>query len=405
MIINEISVYICRVRFNSIIGQNAVKERLLNSVHNGRVGHAQLFLGMEGSGALPLAMAYSQFLLCKNKTENDSCGKCSSCLKSEKLIHPDIHFVYPIALQKDVRISTHVAAEWREAFLENPYLNLSDWFSYISAENKQPTIGVEESGEILRRLSLTTYEGEFKVMIIWHPEKMNVQSANKLLKILEEPPDKTIFILVSENEEALLRTIVSRTQLIKVNRVSDEEIKNALIENGMTSNEAARIAYLADGNYNAALKLTVENREEKFYLHQFREWMRMCFKVDVISIVSWVEEIANAKVGREKQKEFLSYGMNIIRECLVGMYGDTSTALSTGKKLLRVDGEELDFVQKLSTRLDGNICEKLADELNEAILHIERNGSGKIIFTDLSLKCMRIIKQNAPPQPSPSERE
>ena len=229
------------MRFTNVIGQNPAKERLINSVHNGRVSHAQLFLGMEGSGALPLAMAYSQFLLCKNKTESDSCRKCSSCTKTEKLIHPDIHFVYPIALQKDIRMSTDVATEWREAFLENPYLNLSDWFSYISAENKQPVIGVEESAEILRKLSLTTYEGEFKVMIIWHPEKMNVQAANKLLKILEEPPDKTVFILVSENEEQLLRTIVSRTQLIKMDRISDEEIKNALIEKGTSSTDAARI--------------------------------------------------------------------------------------------------------------------------------------------------------------------
>src|ERR1051326_1740299 len=178
--------------FRNIIGQNEVKERLCNSVYKRRISHAQLFLGQEGSGSLPLAMAYAQYLLCKGRNENDSCGKCSSCLKSEKLIHPDIHFVYPIALSKEVRISTDVAAEWREAFLENPYLDLSGWFSHLSAENKQPVIGVEESAEILRRLSLTTYEGEFKIMIIWHPEKMNVQSANKLLKILEEPPDKTI---------------------------------------------------------------------------------------------------------------------------------------------------------------------------------------------------------------------
>ncbi len=283
-------------------------------------------------------------------------------------------------------MSTHVAGEWREAFLQNPYLNLHDWFSHLSAENKQPVIGVDESAEILRKLSLTTYEGEFKIMIIWLPEKMNVQAASKLLKILEEPPNKTIFILVSENEEALLRTIVSRTQLIKVNRISDEEIRVALIGNHkLAANDAARIAYLADGNYNAALKLITEKQDDNFYLYQFREWMRMCLKVDVAGIVGWVEEIANAKVGREKQKEFLAYGLNIIRECLVGMYGDRS--------ILRVDGEELDFVQKLSTKLDGNLCKQLSDDLNEAILHIERNGSGKIIFTDLSLKCLRMFRQ------------
>ena len=371
--------------FSNIIGQTERKEQLVHSIQNGRVSHAQLFLGHDGSGALPLAMAYAQLLLCKNKTEKDSCGQCSSCTKSNKLIHPDIHFVYPIALSKETRMSTDVAGEWREAFLENPYLNLHDWFSHLSAENKQPVIGVEESGEILRKLSLTTYEGEFKIMIVWLPEKMNVAAANKLLKILEEPPDKTVFLLVSENEEALIRTIVSRTQLIKVNRIADEEIKLALIEKGVSSNDASRIAYLADGNFNSALKLISEKQEDNFYLHQFREWMRMCFKVDIVGMVGWVEEIANAKVGREKQKEFLSYGMNIIRECLAGMYGD--------KKLLRVDGEELDFVQKLSTKLDGNICKQLSDELNEAILHIERNGSGKIIFMDLSLKCMKIVRQ------------
>ena len=372
--------------FSNIIGQIEIKERLIHAVRNGRVSHAQLFLEQKGSGALPLAIAYAQLLLCKNKTENDSCGKCFSCTKSEKLIHPDIHFVYPIALSKEVRMSTDVASEWREAFLENSYLNLHDWFSHLSAENKQPVIGVEESGEILRKLSLTTYEGEFKIMIVWLPEKMNVQASNKLLKILEEPPDKTVFLLVSENEEALIRTIVSRIQLIKVNRITDEEIKLALIEkHNLSSHDASRIAYLADGNFNAALKLISEKQEDNFYLHQFREWMRMCFKVDIVGIVGWVEEIANAKVGREKQKEFLSYGLNILRECLAGMYGD--------KELLRVDGEELDFVQKLSTKLDGNMCKQLSDEMNEAILHIERNGSGKIIFTDLSLKCMKIVRQ------------
>jgi len=385
--------------FKDIIGQEEVKKRLVHSVQENRVSHAQLFLGSEGNGALPLALAYTQYILCKTRRAGEACGMCASCIKNSKLVHPDVHFVYPIAIKKgDVEKSTDVAAEWREAFLENPYLNLSDWFSHLDAENKQPIIGVEESAEILRKLSLTTYEGEFKIMIIWMPEKMHASAANKLLKILEEPPDKTLFILVSENEEALLRTIYSRTQLIKINRIPDEEIKKALVEKkGLTTTDAAKIAYLADGNYNTALKLIRDGQEENLHLNKFRDWMRLCFKVDVVSILSWVEEIANAKVGRENQKAFLLYGMNLIRECLVGMYGD--------KKLLRVDGEELDFVQKLSTRLDGNLCRQLSDELNEAIIHVERNGSGKLIFTDLSLKCMRIVKQKAPPLPSPMGRE
>lgn len=372
--------------FKDIIGQNEVKKRLIHSVQENRVSHAQLFLGSEGSGALPLAVAYTQYILCKTRRAGEACGMCASCIKCAKLVHPDVHYVYPLALSKDVRISTHVVTEWREAFLANPYLNLSDWFSHLDAENKQPIIAVDESEEILRKLALTTYEGEFKVMIIWMPEKMHASAANKLLKILEEPPDKTLFILVSENEEALLRTIYSRTQLIKINRIADEEIKKALVEKSqLSAAEASKIAYLADGNFNAALALTQDGPAENAHLQKFREWMRMVFKADVVAVLSWVEDIANAKVGRENQKAFLLYGLNILRECLVGMYGD--------QKLLRVDGEELDFVQKLSTRLDGNLCKQLTDELNEAIIHIERNGSGKLIFTDLSLKCMRIVKQ------------
>jgi len=373
--------------FSEIIGQNEVKKRLVHSVSENRVSHAQLFLGSEGSGALALAVAYTQYILCKSRREGEACGSCASCIKNNKLVHPDVHFVYPIAIKKgSVEKSTDVVSEWREAFLANPYLNLSDWFSCMDAENKQPIIGVEESAEILRKLALTTYEGEFKVMIIWMPEKMHTSAANKLLKILEEPPDKTLFILVSENEEALLRTIYSRTQLIKVTRIGDEDIKKALMErNQFPDTDAARIAYLADGNFNAALRLTGENPEENPNLQRFREWIRMVFKADVVAIISWVEEIANSKVGRENQKAFLLYGINIIRECLVGMYGD--------KKLLRVGGEELDFVEKLSTRLNGNTCKELADEMNEAIIHIERNGSGKLIFTDLSLKCMKTVRK------------
>jgi DNA polymerase-3 subunit delta' len=373
--------------FKDIIGQEEVKKRLVHSVQENRVSHAQLFLGTEGSGALPLAVAYTQYILCKTRRAGDACGMCASCTKMAKLVHPDVHFVYPIANKKDEsEISTDVVTEWREALLENPDHNQSDWFSHLNAENKQPTIGVKESAEILRKLALTTYEGEFKVMILWMPEKMNPAAANKLLKILEEPPDKTLFILVSENEEALLRTVYSRTQLIKVNRLHDAEIKAGLTDKNLLSFEdAARIAYLADGNYNAALKLISENSEESLLLQKFREWMRMVFKVDVVGVISWVEEMASSKTGRENQKAFLLYGMNILRECLAGMYGD--------KKLLRVAGDELVFVQKLSTLLDGNMCQQLSEELNEAIIHIERNGSPKLIFTDLSLKLMRIVKQ------------
>lgn len=370
--------------FNDIIGQEITKKYLIRSVLEKRISHAQLFLGKEGNGALPLAVAYAQYILCKNKNENDSCGKCPSCLKSAKLIHPDIHFVYPLALKKgEVEISTDIITQWRESFLKNPYLSLSDWFSFLDAENKQPVIGVKESEEIIRKLSVTVYEGEFKVIIFWLPEKMNLSAANKLLKTLEEPPGHSLFILISEDEEQLLPTVYSRTQLIKITPLSDNEIKYALTTtHHLSLNDAERIAYLADGNYHLALKLLAENRDEKFFLLQFKDWMRMCFKTDIISIVPWIENFV--KTGREKQKEFLIFGNSIIRECVMRIYGDS--------KLLRVEGEELDFVNRFSSRLDAPTCKQLFEEFNKAILHIERNGNTKLVFIDLSLKCMQIIK-------------
>lgn len=283
-----------------------------------------------------------------------------------------------------MRLSSDIATEWREAFLENPYLSLSDWHNRLSAENKQSVIGVEESAEIIRKLSVTSYEGGFKVVLVWLPEKMNTQAANKLLKTLEEPYGKTVLLLISENEEALLQTIVSRTQIIRIPRLKDEEIRTALMKkNNLLPEDAAHIAYMADGNYNAALKYVSATEERKYHLTSFREWMKMCFRMEMVNVLNWVEDIA--KQGRERQKEFLSYSMNIIRECLAGIYAD--------KRIIRAGGEELDFVQKLSTRLDGDTCLKLSEELNEAILQIERNGNAKLIFTDLSLKIMRILKQ------------
>lgn len=378
--------YLWLMQFSDITGQQAVKQRLLRSIREGRVSHAQLFLGQEGSGSLPLAVAYAQMLLCKNKKDNDSCGVCPSCQKSSKLIHPDIHFVYPLALSKEVKKSTDVAVEWREAFLANPYLNLHDWFGHLDAENKQPVIGVEESAEVLRKLSLTTYEGEFKILIIWMPEKMNVQASNKLLKILEEPADKTLFFLVSEDEEALLRTIVSRTQLVKITRIPDQEIKQVLVRHHhLSEDEADHIAYIAEGNLNKARRMISEDNRISSCLTPFREWMRMCYSMKIQEMLSWVEEISSSKTGREKQKELLTYGLNILRECLALMYGDPS--------LVRAGGEELDFIRRFSSPLNGNTLHQITEELNLAILHIERNGSARIIFTDLTLKIMNIFQK------------
>ncbi|MGL5890488.1 MAG: ATP-binding protein, partial [Bacteroidia bacterium] len=296
--------------FRDIIGQQDVKQRLVQTVAGNRVSHAQLFFGPGGSGTLALAFAYSRYVHCTNRGADDACGECPSCTKYNKLVHPDLHFVYPVALSKDVRVSTNVITEWRQAFLENPYLTLDEWFGKLEAENKQAVIGTEESGEILKKLSLTTFEGEYKIMIIWMAEKMNLQAANKLLKILEEPPDKTLFLLVTEGEDQLLRTIVSRTQLVKVRRISDNDLRDALVQrHGLSAEDAAKMAYQADGSYAAARLLLDRNENAAFYLAAFQKWMRASLKFDAQKVIASVDELAT--IGRERQKQFLGYSLDL----------------------------------------------------------------------------------------------
>ncbi|MBL7884070.1 MAG: DNA polymerase III subunit delta' [Bacteroidia bacterium] len=363
--------------FKEIIGQKAIKDRLIHSVSEGRISHAQLFLGPEGSGSLAIAIAYAQFISCKNKQEADSCGTCSSCVKYSKLVHPDLHFAYPIALSKENRTSTNVIAEFREAFLDNPYLTLFNWFELLGAENKQAVIGVEESAEILRKLSLTTYEAEYKVMIIWQAEKMNQAAANKLLKILEEPPDKTLFLLVCESEEQLLRTIVSRTQLIKVPKISDTDLTQALVGNhGLSAEDAENTAHLADGNYAEALLLINENENAAQNLLSFQKLMRASLKFDAKAVLTWIDEIS--KAGRERQKNFIQYALHIIRESLIVNYGDAS--------LTKLGKEEQEFVKKFAPFIHVNNIEKFSEELDKAYYHMERNANSKILFMDLAFK-------------------
>jgi DNA polymerase-3 subunit delta' len=371
-----------KMLFKEIVGQEAAKERLIRSVKDGRISHAQLFLGPQGSGSLPLAVAYAQYISCLNKQDNDSCGTCSSCVKYNKLIHPDLHFVYPVALSKDVRISTDVAAKWRESFLDNPYITLFNWFEQLDAENKQAVIGTEESGEILRKLSLTTYETEYKIMIIWQAEKMNQAAANKLLKILEEPPDKTLFLLVCESEDQLLRTIVSRTQLIKITRIADEDLIGALIENNGIEREAAeKIAHLADGNYAEALLLINENENAAQNLASFQKLMRASLKFDPKAVMSWIDEVSVA--GRERQKNFINYALHIIRESTILNYGDV--------ELVKLSADEQEFVKKFSPFIHTNNVERFCDELNKAYYHMERNANAKILFMDLAFKFNELL--------------
>lgn len=368
--------------FKEIIGQQAVKNKLIQSVKDGRVSHAQLFLSSQGSGGLALAVAYAQYISCVNKLEDDSCGICSSCVKYNKLVHPDLHFVYPIALSKEVRVSSHKAKEWREAFLDNPYLTLFTWFETLGAENKQAIIGTDESAEIVRKLSLTTYESEYKIMIIWQAEKMNPAAANKLLKVLEEPPEKTLFLLVCENEDQLLRTIVSRTQLVKINKIREEDLVNTLIEvHGLSPENSQGIGHLADGNYAEALSLINENENAGQNLSSFQKLMRASIKFDPKAIMTWIDEVATA--GRERQKNFLIYALHIMRESLILNYGDQA--------LVKLGAEEQDFVKKFSPFIHKNNIEGFVEELNKAHFHMERNANAKILFMDLAFKFNELL--------------
>ncbi len=368
--------------FKNIVGQEEIKARLIHSVNENRISHAQLFLGPEGCGSLALAFAYAQYVFCKDKKEEDSCGICPACLKCQKLVHPDLHLVFPIALSKDVRVSDHLIADFREAFISDQYLTLQGWFSNLGAENKQPVIAVDESAAILRKLSLTTFEGGYKIMVIWLPEKMNLQSANKLLKILEEPPAKTLFLLVTENEDQLLRTIVSRTQLISIQKVPDKILTAVLQkQHGLSADAASKISFLADGNYASAKRLISENENAALYLRLFQSWMRACLKFDAVKVIEVIDEITPLK--REKHKEFLNYSLGILRECLVMNYATTA--------LVRLQGEELEFVKKFARFIHAGNCERFIDEINKSSAAIERNAAPKMLFMNLSFKANELL--------------
>ena len=267
------------MQFKDIAGQSELKSTLIQTVKEQRVSHAQLFLGREGSGNLAMAIAYAQYISCGNKTGNDSCGTCPSCIKYNKLIHPDLHFAVPIAKRKDEEksvITENILGEWREAVLENPYLNLFQWMEALQVENKQLIINARECDEIIKKLSFKPFESEYKVMIVWMPEKLFHAAAPKLLKILEEPSPKTLFILVAENYEMILPTILSRTQLVKFPKIKDEDISAGLMEKfHLQPAQASAISHLVDGNYNEAIHLAKEAKDESFNHKNFLPWMRL----------------------------------------------------------------------------------------------------------------------------------
>ncbi|MFA6947005.1 MAG: hypothetical protein WC220_14000 [Pedobacter sp.] len=371
--------------FREVIGQKEIKEQLIQSVFENRVSHAQLFLGPEGSGSFALALAYAQFISCTDRQETDSCGICSSCRKYNKLIHPDLHFSYPFFRGGEKEDSMADLEEWRDLVLSNPYFDLDEWRLRLDAQNKQPNINKAECLNILHRLSLKAFESEYKTMIIWLPEYLK-NEGNRLLKTLEEPASKTLIILVAQNQDQILNTIISRTQLVKIPALKNEDITRYLVENKDISDvQASRIAYLSEGNMQTALNFLKEDDHDDF--RHFSSWMRMTFTDKGAQIIEFVDEAS--KLGRENQKNLVRYGIHLIRECIM--------LLSGAESLVHLQSAELDFVKNFSKHLDLAKCEALVNELEKAHYHIERNANPKILFLDVSLQFVKILKFNTLP--------
>jgi DNA polymerase-3 subunit delta' len=381
--------------FKEITGQDEVKRRLIQTVRENRISHAQLFFGPEGSRKLAMALAYAQFINCRNpifepesQGGGDSCGTCPSCIKYSRLIHPDLHFIFPVAKTKEVDkdpVSKDFLKIWREALLGNNYrLNLNDWYQVAGFEKKQGIINADDCSEILRTLSYKSYESEFKVMIIWMADRLYHAAAPKILKILEEPPDKSLFILISENPEKIINTILSRTQTLRFPRLGDDDLLAELTAPAIACSreDALRIIPLADGNLTRAVKILQQDEDEIFNLEKFVLWMRLCYKNELKNTLEFVTEIA--KLGREKQKNFLSYTQRIIRNALLMSYKNPDLA--------RLNKEEQDFMIKFGRFINHTNILLFNEELEKAQMHIERNANPGILFMDLSMTFTIILK-------------
>ena len=371
--------------FKDIIGQEEAKERLIREAKERKIAHARLFCGNEGVGKLPLAIAYAQYLSCEHPTDNDSCGVCPNCVKYNKLIHPDLHFVFPVIKKKNKdTISDDYLQEWREILNSSPYFNLNMWLKEMGAENQQAQIYVKESDEIIRKLNLKSSQGGYKVMIIWLPEKMNVECSNKLLKLLEEPPTQTIFILISEEPDMLLPTIQSRVQRFNIHAIDKEKIAETLCLNyGLEPNDAKNIAHRCQGNFLKALETIHLNEDNQFYFEEFVSLMRLAYQRKIREIKQWSDNIA--AIGRERQKNFLAYIQRMLRESFI--YNFHTPDISY------LSSEEQKFSSRFSPFInEGNVI-SIMEELSIAEQHIGQNVNAKMVFFDLALKMIVLLVQ------------
>ncbi len=393
--------------FKDIIGQSQVKQHLAEMVQQNRLSHALLFLGKEGSGAMPLAIAFAQYLVCEkvngksasnqagpsmfgdepatDTKENgliDACGKCAACIKSNQMIHPDIHFSYPVISKKagEKPKSTDFITEWRDFVKQTPYGNVYDWLQFIGAENKQGNITADECNDIIKQLSLKSFESEYKILLMWMPEYLG-NSGNRLLKLIEEPPPNTLFILVAQSEEQILQTILSRTQLVKIPLLDADEIEDALINRAAVSPDSARqVAGISEGNYHEALQL-LQHAEEDWQGY-LRDWLNAILKAGPAAQVKWIDEMA--KMGREKQKQFLRYFNHLLEQSIrLRVLGDDNT---------NIPEKEKDFALRLNKIAGVNQQQAIIEELDKAAYFIERNANGKMLFHALTIKILHIVK-------------
>jgi len=377
--------------FREILGQHHIKSHLTKSADSGRIPHAQLFVGPEGSGTLPMAIAYAQYILCGNVSGENTNGNEACNLKFEHFSHPDLHFVFPVATNDQVKshpVSANFMKQWREFVTENPYGSLFEWLKSLGIQNKQGQIGVDEAQEIMKSLSLKAYEGGYKVMIIWMADKMNTATANKLLKLLEEPPQKTVFLLITENQDDIMQTILSRCQVLDFQGLPESVIADALVSReNIDEKLALRIAHQSQGNFNKALHLLHKDETEFPFEEWFVQWVRAAFRAKgnaaaILDLTSWSDEIAG--IGREAQKQFLHFCVEMFRQALLLNYQSPS--------LVYIEPTVDKFkLENFAPFVNGNNINEIFNELSDAIYHIERNGNAKIILTDLSIKLTRLI--------------
>jgi len=372
------------MKFSEVVGQDKIKQLLVEETKSNRISHAQMFLGQSGIGKLPLAIAFSQFLLCDNPTKNDACGTCPSCTKVQHNVHPDLHFVFPVVNAKGVKSADDRRKEWNTFLEQSTYFDLTNWLQFTDEMGKSPQIGVEESRHILQKLSLKSFSGKYKIMIVWLPEKMNIAAANKLLKVLEEPPEQTLFFLVCDSIESILPTIISRTQIIKVPTLSNNDIVGYLKANfQIDDSNAQTIANLSQGSLVEALNMIKGDKSQHIYFDLFVSLMRAAYAIDALKLMEVAENLATQ--DKENQKNFLLYGLHMFRESLMTNY------LGRESENLRI--EENEFLKKFARFINNQNISLLSNEFNEAYYHLERNANPKILFTDLVIRLTKMIKK------------